>query len=295
MEAGNDQWYPSSSVRITGEGWLRNQRVARIEFYPFQYRPADGKVIWHENMRVQVRFIEDPSLGAGSIMAPAETSATRQDPFEAALRLNLANYEAAREFRSTLPAEQIQTFDQSDWMEEGEPRYRIEVDQDGLYQLTYTALQTAGLDVAHINPTLLHLSSQGQDVAIYVENKDGNPDALSSNETIYFYGQKFYGDHLAQEYAGEAANYLTYPSQLPDGTLTAWHPQFSAMMLEKYTDTNVYWLSLETTPGLRMAEVPATPHDTAQFPQAISANGAGGTIQVLVHLQFHIRRDLVLG
>jgi hypothetical protein len=270
-DATNDQWYPANSVRVTGEGWMRNQRVARIEFFPFQYRPSDGSLVWHASLRLQVRFIQDPSVDFGNLAAPTGTTASIQNPFEAALRLNLANYEVAREFRSRIPSEEIQTFAQNDWIQEGEPRYRIEVDQDGLYQLTYAALQTAGLDVAHIDPTLLHLSSQGQDVAIYVENEDGNEHAFSPSETIYFYGQKFSGGHLAQEYSGEAANYLTYLSQLPDGTINSWHPQFSALMLEKYTDTNVYWLSLLTAPGTRMQVVDVTPHDTAQIPSSYTS------------------------
>ena len=265
-DATNDQWYPASSVRIADEGWLRDQRVARIEFFPFQYRPSDGQVLWHTSLRIQIRFSEDASGETEGRSIHNETSTLKDGPFEVALRQNLVNYETAREFRTGIPTQEIQSFSQTDWMQEGEPGYRIEVDQDGLYQLTYAALLNTGLDVAHLDPTLLHMTSQGEAVAIYVENKDGLEHVFSASETIFFYGQKFYGDHLAQLYAGEAANYLAFPAQLADGTSTTWHPQFSAKMLEKYTDTNVYWLSLETTPGARMQVVDSTPHDTAPVP-----------------------------
>ena len=270
-DAANVDWYPSSSVRIADVGWLRNQRVARIEFYPFQYRPSDGRLIWHTNLQAKVSFGVEPAGQPDWEGVPVDQGLRRDNPFEASMRQNLVNYEVARKFRTGIPAHELGYLSQTTWMDAGEPRYRIEVDQDGFYQLTYAALQTAGLDVAHIDPTLIHLTSQGEAVAIFVENEDGNAHLFSPGENIYFYGQKFYGDRLAELYAGEATNYLTYPSQLPDGTATTWYPEFNAKMLEKYTDTNVYWLSLGITPGARMQVVDATPHDTAPVPTSYTA------------------------
>ena len=61
---------------------------------------------------------------------------------------------------------------------------------------------------------------------------------------VLFYGQKLRGDLLASKWITESNRWLTYGS---------WQPQFTAFMVEQYTDNNVYWLSVGTTPGLRMA------------------------------------------
>jgi hypothetical protein len=45
-----------------------------------------------------------------------------------------------------------------------------------------------------------------------------------------------------------------------------WQPTFNAFMVERYTDENAYWLSVESVPGLRMISRVGTPGGTA--PQA---------------------------
>ncbi|MFQ5343093.1 MAG: C25 family peptidase propeptide domain-containing protein, partial [Anaerolineae bacterium] len=51
-----DALYPALPARIAGEAWLRDQRIVRVEIYPFQYNPAMGTLLWHRRLRVEVRF-----------------------------------------------------------------------------------------------------------------------------------------------------------------------------------------------------------------------------------------------
>ncbi len=65
--------------------------------------------------------------------------------------------------------------------------YKIVVDADGLYRLTYADLQAAGLPVDSINPQTLKVWEQGEEVAIYVEGEaDGRFDP---GDAVYFYGR----------------------------------------------------------------------------------------------------------
>ena len=250
--AGRDP-YPLSPVRIAEDGWLRDQRIVRVEIYPFQYKPASGSLLWHRYLRVEVRFAGQGRGGTGE----AERGGA-EEGFEAVLRRSLLNYEVAKAWRD-IPKSTIPHL-QSDSV-----LYKITVDHDGLYRLSYADLQAAGVPLDDLDPRQLHLTSQGEDVAIYVfGEEDGKFDV---EDYLAFYGRKFSGELLAQKYSAEDDYWMTYWRQLPDGSFTVWQPQFNAIMLEKYTDENVYWLSVEAFPGLRMATVDGAPHDTAPVPE----------------------------
>ncbi|HZY42979.1 MAG TPA: C25 family peptidase propeptide domain-containing protein, partial [Anaerolineae bacterium] len=45
--------YPALMARLADDAWLRDQRLVRVEMYPFQYRPRDRQVIWHRTLRVE--------------------------------------------------------------------------------------------------------------------------------------------------------------------------------------------------------------------------------------------------
>lgn len=110
--------------------------------------------------------------------------------------------------------------------------YKIEVTADGLYRLTYAALQAAGLPVATLNPRTLQLyNSDGAEVAIYVS---GESDArFDPGDFILFYG-------------------LTVNTQ--------------------YAGVNVYWLTYGVQSGLRMSTrsvAPGAAPSLARFPTTL--------------------------
>ena len=92
--------YPAEVARVVETAWLRDQRLARIEIYPFQYLAATGALRWHRRLRIEVRF-EGGSAAADRLAAPAAAG-----PFEQILRGNLVNYDVARRWRSSAAAPQ---------------------------------------------------------------------------------------------------------------------------------------------------------------------------------------------
>ena len=69
-----------------------------------------------------------------------------------------------------------------------QPAYKIQVDQDGLYQVTYSALQAAGVPVDGLDPRTFKLFNQGVEIPIYVFGEgDG---VFNSTDYLLFYGQK---------------------------------------------------------------------------------------------------------
>lgn len=102
------------------------------------------------------------------------------------------------------------------------PAYKIVVDKDGIIQLSYSALQAAGLPVDSLNPKSFRLYWMGQEVPIQVDGESDN--VFHSTDRILFYGRNL--------------DSLHYEGVWPDS---------------KYTGENAYWLTYGGANGLRMA------------------------------------------
>lgn len=238
-----DAWIPENPVQLGEPAWIRDQRVISVAFYPFQYNPAQHALRWNPHLEAEITFSE------GGTSLPARESA-----FEDLFAQTLLNYEAARNFRAPVASENL-AFSPANYSSLG-PRFDIGINQDGIYRLTYTALQTAGMDVDNVDPQTFHLYSQGEDVSIFVYGEDdGNFDP---GDYITFYGEKFRGDILANKYQammdpgnGQAANNWFWFCVVDACDL--------AGAFEQYTDTNIYSLTVGGIPGPRMNSVNGAP------------------------------------
>jgi len=75
----------------------------------------------------------------------------------------------------------------NEWLRPGQDYYRIPVARKGVYKLTYSDLQNAGVPVATIDPRLIQLFHRGKEQAILVK---GQSDAvLNTDDYIEFFGQ----------------------------------------------------------------------------------------------------------
>lgn len=105
-----------------------------------------------------------------------------------------------------------------------DPAYRVIVEDDGIFQLTYADLSAAGLPVDTLDPRTLRLFYMGHEIPIQVDGEgDGRFD---SGDLLLFYGRSI--------------DSLFYAKVLPDN---------------KYSGENVYWLTYGGANGLRMASI----------------------------------------
>ena len=211
---GVDRFYPGESVRMIDLGFMRSQRIVRLEFYPVQFNPVTGVLRVNDRLEATVRFDQGTNLAAATASAG---TVTEPDEFETAFRGSLLNYETARAFRGTAaPALAAAAADPAvAWMPPTLPAYKISVRDTGIYQLTRDALTTAGLPVDQIDPHKLRMFNGGQEVALRViGEEDGKFDA---GDLVLFYGQGVQG-----------------------------------VVKTRYTDTNIYWLTYGGATGLRM-------------------------------------------
>jgi uncharacterized delta-60 repeat protein len=107
---------------------------------------------------------------------------------------------------------------------EASPVYKILVSEEGIYRLSKTWLQAQGVDVTAIDLSQVRIYNLGQEITISVYDEDGDTQ-FDPQDYIDFYGKT-----VEETYA-------------------------------KYTDNNVYWLTLEGGAGApkRMAPIDSTP------------------------------------
>ncbi len=183
--------YPGTLAEVVSDGWVRGQRVVGIALYPVQYEPATGGLTVYENLEVQVRFEGAAAAGRpGGAQGPAH---------EALFESELLNYEAARNWASATEAAGPEAVP---WMPP-DPGFRVYVEEEGIYRLSYGELQAAGVLAGNPDPGTFRMYNMGQEVAIHVElGGDGN---FGAGDYILFYGQA-----IASKYSRYNVYWLTH-------------------------------------------------------------------------------------
>jgi len=228
----SDAFYPAQPVAIGMAGYLRDQPVAQVQFYPLQYNPATGQVRLYRRILARVTW-EAPS--------PAATAGARwaSPAYERLLQSTLLNYEARERSATTeQPATtEVVTTSLSSFparagrIEEGlfsaavTPTLKIGVTTDGLYQLTYDDLTSARFSLSGVDPRTLVLSQRGVEIPILIAGEDDG--RFDPGDVLLFYG---------------------------------------AAMADAYTTHNVYWLTAGGSPGRRMETRDGTISGSAPVP-----------------------------
>jgi hypothetical protein len=74
----------------------------------------------------------------------------------------------------------------NEWIEYDQDYYKFTVDADGIYRITTSDLQTAGIDLSSVDPRKIQVFNKGVEIAIYIEGEsDGSLDA---SDFIEFFG-----------------------------------------------------------------------------------------------------------
>ena len=217
--ATTNAFYPKIPVELGEVGYMRDQAVTQVQFYPVQYNPVTGAVRQYRHIRVRLTWDAAPS--------PATAPATGNPPaYEDLLQNTLLNY-ADLERPPTIPPASGMSAPQSipAMRSSAPPALKLSVRETGIYQVTPADLTRAGLAADGIDPRTFKLRCGDQDIPIYVSGEaDGRFDA---DDYLLFYGT---------------------------GLDT------------RYTDTNVYWLTMAGSTGLRMPTRDGTPDGSAVTP-----------------------------
>jgi len=196
--------FPTVPLAVEEPAILRDLRVLPLHLYPLYYDADRG--MWEQIRRVTIRVQFRGEVGRRRPSSPP-------DDWDPLLAQVVLNYDQARAWRGVHPIPKNLTLNPA----ATGGSFKAEVEADGLYQITYAALQGAGFPL-DTDPRNLHVTVDGQEIAVWLPGEgDGHWD---SGDRVVFYGQA---------------------------------------VQSRYTRRNVYWLTVEDTPGLRMAERAVTP------------------------------------
>jgi hypothetical protein len=175
-----DAFYPGAPVEIGHTGYIRDQAVAQVGFYPVQYNPVAGEVRLYR--RIVARVTWDTPLS----ITTAETPDSASPAFETMLRKTLLNYDALR--RPPVTGKPLPPFETNDIVAaDTTPALKIGITQDGLYQLTPGDLTGAGFNLTGVALDTIKINNQGVEVRIYVHDDNSN-NAFDGDDYILFYG-----------------------------------------------------------------------------------------------------------
>ncbi len=253
------RFFPDNLAKIGTAGWIRENRVLPIQLNPVQYNPVTGVVKLYHSLVVEVQFNRLANAPSALQGFPRPESIVYEDMLENLL----VNPQSAKHWRSpaSVPIQVRNRSPNASLTEPNlhfslpsapalfTPQYKIIIRESGMYRITGRDLVAAGIDISTIRPATIAISNKGNQVPIYVRNggnggSETGTSGFSTEGEIIFYAQRL------------------------SGKKTYIHP---------YSDDNVYWLSWNDGPGLRMetkplsTETPAVPLDALGFPIYTSA------------------------
>ncbi|MCC7210601.1 MAG: hypothetical protein IT451_02005 [Candidatus Brocadia sp.] len=175
-------FYPEAIAGIGSRGYLRDQAVAQVQFYPVQYNPVEGTVRFYR--RILVKMAWDARQVAMSYKTPGASPA-----YEEMLKGLLLNYGGLRRPVSAPeiphtgpPAEFKDVIEKSS----GGTALKIGVTEDGVYRLGYHDLSDAGLNLKNTDPRTIKISNRGAEIPIFVSGEDDG--VFHTDDFILFYG-----------------------------------------------------------------------------------------------------------
>jgi peptidase C25-like protein len=226
-----NQYYPSAASKIGATGDWRSQHYATVQFYPLQYNPVTHQLILHRRLRVEITL----SYSRGQSPATLGTF-QNEGAFESVFEGALLNYASAKNWRtqrSAAPAPRRAAAPtlSGDW-------YKIGVNANGIYKVTCGQLATAKGVTLTIAPSTIQLFNlqvftSPVEYAINVVGAGWNNGTCGTNDQ---------SDYI--EFFGLAPTSIYTNTQAP---------------FNKYTNTNIYWLTYSSNTGKRMATRDGTP------------------------------------
>lgn len=197
--------FPGPLHEISGPMYVRDTRLAHLILYPVQYNPVSRQLTQYKQMWVSINFVGGQGVEARPLKG--------RSPFSEALDNLILNAEQAHNWRG-LPETMTGSGTQ---LPVGSDAYKIEVNQDGIYEVTYADLQTAGMNVNSINPNTFQMLYRGQPVAYEFIGNDDNQ--FESGEKVRFYGWAFNGSRLEKQFINNNVFWL-WANGTPDTVIS---------------------------------------------------------------------------
>lgn len=130
------------------------------------------------------------------------------------LKQILLNYQSAKNWQTPKP----KSYSRSNKLSaSAQPQFKIEINDAGIYRLNYEWLVENSIPAGQINPLALKITNKGNEIPLRLET--GTDNSFDPGDYFEFFAQPNRGD---------------------------------SSFYDPYSDTNIYWLTWDGDPGLRM-------------------------------------------
>jgi hypothetical protein len=200
-------------IQVTKQGTLRGAPLFSLTVFPIRINPTDQTVSFTSRLVVELTVEQSNTLQSfQSVNRSVNESKLLQS-------LLLNQRPPAFKIESTISQA---TAGQQPYVP---GRFKILIDEQGLYKITYDDLVEADYPVGQVDTRKLRLLNRGREIPLYFNG--GGDGSFDSGDYFEFWAEEYVSDFV---------------QSIPD------------MRRDPFNDTNVYWLEQGTRTGLRIVE-----------------------------------------
>ncbi len=207
--------FPNTIYQLSEPMYFRDIRLVKLDLFPLQYRPQQQEVTQTSQMLVNIQF-------HGAKFDNLQPAPSVHDIYHNSLAHKILNFEQGKAWRS-LPSSMQATGDNKASaslvsLPAGATAYKIEIDQDGIYDITGQDLTSAGMAISNVNPDHIEFMSRGEPVAYEFIKNGANAGIIEANDIIRFYGEGVNGSRREKQFLTHNIYWLWSD---PDGSSTS--------------------------------------------------------------------------
>jgi hypothetical protein len=222
---GLDGLYPAEVWENTAVSNYQGAGIVNLSLYPIRYNPGRGELHHTPQLEVDIRFVPQNGIGTpapapltnlprleGIVLNPA-SAAPYQAPSLGAFDLSASQNNPIR-----LPI--------------GQPVLKIQLDQDGIYEISPAEVAAAGITTP-LNKASLQLMTNGESVAYQFIDSNGNA-LFDGDDRLRFYGAAWQGSR-AQRFFITDNIYWLWDNGTPSLMTTVASVNTTAVVTQTFT------------------------------------------------------------
>lgn len=218
-------FYPAEEIEVIDYIWIRDYYCAVIKINTHRYNWKRNELSELKNARLSFTYHN---------IKPFTPNNKPYGEFDNILSEIIINYEYASEYRSIKPYNSAADTS-GNWIDYSKEYVKLAIPKDGIYRITYSDIQSYGINPIMVDPKTFKLFWQGQQMPIYVRGQEDG--SFDLDDYIDFWMVKNYSLPNYRTVVATGTDYINF--------------------MDRYNDTTFVWLTWGGSFGLRADSIAA--------------------------------------